>query len=222
MNKKLSIIIPIILMSVFCLIPANKTNTISTTSNNYYASNTDIGTISYEKNTYNCTKGEIIDTIITAKSKKPAAVKSFGSTDKSIATVVKNPDYSVKCYNCLAVRITCKKSGKTTLTAKSTTGATTKAEVKVTNPTIKYEKSSYTCKAGQSFVTKITASGLSAVKSFKSSNTSVATIIKNPTIQVNCINCILVKVKCKKAGTSTLSAISTKGAKTAVKLTVKK
>ena len=109
--------------------------------------------ISYDKTSYTCTEGTKIDAIITATSDDlSATVKSYSSTNPEIATVTKHPTMAVKCVNCEAVQITCNKSGKTTLTAESTTGAKTTTTVNVAakdKGTIAYDKTSYSCNAGE-------------------------------------------------------------------------
>ena len=188
----------------------------------------DKGTISYEQTSYSCKAGEKIDTIITAtNSDDSARVKSYTTTNAAIAKVEKHPTMAVKCINCQAVQITCVKEGKVSLTAESTTGATTSVPVNVvasTNKgTISYEKSSYSCKAGEKIDAIITATNSddsARVKSYSSSNTAIAKVEKHPTMAVKCINCQAVQITCLKTGNVTLSAESTTGATTSVPLTV--
>ena len=67
--------------------------------------------------------------------------------------------------------------------------------------TISYDKTSYSCEAGKKIDAIITANsddlGVS-VKSYKSSNTGVATVVKHPTMAVKCMNCVAVQISCLK------------------------
>ena len=82
--------------------------------------------IEYEEKSYSCKVGEKITAVIKAHGEqkdgenvKFAMVSSYDSSDRSIATVTKHPNLAVNCINCVAVEITCKKEGKTTLKATS-------------------------------------------------------------------------------------------------------
>ena len=222
MNKNRLIITSIVLMvSILCLIPTSKNDSIITNKKAYLSGNKDIGTISYEKKNYTCEKGDVIDTVITANSKSISYVKSYSSSNKEYAVVKKNPDMTLKCYNCVAVRIYCKKAGTVNLKATSSTGAKTKSNLRIKNSTISFGKTTYFCKAGTTFTTLIKSSGTSRVLSYKSNNTKVATIVKNDTLQPNCINCSAVKVTCKKAGKAILTTKSSKGATATASVTVR-
>ena len=124
------------------------------------------------------------------------------------------------------VRVICKKAGSVILNATSSSGATTTSSLTVEKDigTVYFSKPSYSCTAGQSFETVITAvSGdLSArVSGYSSSNTSIATVDDNVTAVPSCINCKAIRVNCKKKGNVTLKATSTTGAKGQSDLTVK-
>ena len=89
--------------------------------------------------------------------------------------------------------------------------------------TISYKESSYTCVVGESITTTIRVSqGLSkaSITSHTSSDTTVAAFVATD-IQVNCSDCIAVKIDCKKEGTATLSATSSTGATTQSTITVR-
>ena len=62
---------------------------------------------------------------------KFATVSSYDSSDRSIATVAKHPTLAVNCIDCVAVQITCKKKGKTTLKATSSLGEKTSVPITV-------------------------------------------------------------------------------------------
>ena len=191
----------------------------------------DIGMISFDKTSYECKEGKTIDTEIKTNmiGDTVSTVSKYTSSNTSIATIEKNPDYTIKCINCVAVRITCKKAGNITLNAESSTGAKTSVPLKVSKQdtgTISFAKTSYECKEGKTIDTEITAVGVensvSTVSKYTSSNTSIATIEKNPDYTPRCINCVAVRITCKKAGNITLNAESSTGAKTSVPLTVSK
>ncbi len=176
--------------------------------------------ISFDKSSYTCVAGEKIDTTITAigSGDKVETVASYTSSNTAVATIEKNPDISIKCINCLAVRITCKKSGSVTLTAKSSSGAKGTSTVKVTAPkqnTVTFDKTSYACHVGEQITTQVrvnnNSNNIETIKSYTSSNTDVATIVKHPTLAVNCINCVVVQITCKGAGTATLTAKASGG-----------
>lgn len=98
---------------------------------------------------------------------------------------------------------------------------------------ISYDKQSYSCKEGETITTNISVefSGLipshdieileqPTVKSYKSSNTNIATIEKHPTIVSKNANSETVLIKCLKTGDVVLSAISNLGATTTSKVSV--
>ena len=185
----------------------------------------DIGTIKYEKTSYTCNAGQTFETLITATGTK-AVVKSYASSDTTIATVDDKTSLVTNCMNCKMVRVVCKKKGAVTLSATSSTGAKTTSSLTVTEDigTIKFDQNSFTCNAGETFETMVTAtttSGTATIKSYSSSNTNIATIDDKATSQPKCINCRNLRVTCIKAGTVTLSATSSTGARTAASLTVK-
>ena len=186
----------------------------------------DIGTIKFDKASYTCNAGETFQTIIRVTSTdSKATIKSYGTSDESVATIDDNTTYQVDCIDCKAVRVVCKKKGSVTLNAESSTGAKTTSSLTVNENkgTIKFDKSSYSCSEGEIFETMITVSGgayNNHVKSYKSSDESIATIDSNTTYQVNCINCRLVRIVCKKKGSVSLTATSSSGATTSVNLKV--
>ena len=58
------------------------------------------------------------------------------------------------------------------------------------------------------------------VKSYGTSNSNIATIDDNTSVQVDCINCRIVRVVCKKKGSVILNATASSGAKNTSSLTV--
>ena len=189
--------------------------------------NEDKGTISFKDNSYTCNAGETFETMITANGgNQTNHVKSFKSSDESIATIDSNTSVQVNCTNCMMVRVVCKKQGSVSLSATSSSGATTSVNLKVNEKigVIYFNKSSYTCNAGETFETMISVKDAplgSYVKSYGSNNESVATVDANTSVSVNCTNCMLVRVVCKKKGSVILNAASSTGAKTTSSLTVK-
>ena len=191
---------------------------------------TNASSINFSKSSYTCSVGESFDTLITAEDLSGSTiltVKSFSSNDTS-TVAVEESDEQPKCINCRSIKVTCKKLGVASIIAVASDGTRATASVTVTQSsvgTISFSKSSYTCKAGETFTTLLTAysgsSGtVSRIKSYSSSNTNIATIDDKVQEQTNCINCRNLRVTCKKAGTVTLNAESTTGAKGSASVTV--
>ncbi|MBR2828897.1 MAG: hypothetical protein IKE70_06680, partial [Bacilli bacterium] len=201
----------------------------------------DLGTISYDKTSYTCQEGESFNALIKAYPSTEATIRKIGSTNSNIMSIRENKDLQVNCKNCLMVKVTCKKAGNAQLIASSSLGAETTSKVTVnkkeeakgsTTTTTKktqkvgkiyYNKKSYTCREGESFNALIkTNSTDSTIYKIGSNNSNVATLAQNKNLQVNCKNCLMVKVTCKKAGTTNLIATSSTGAETKSKVTVSK
>ena len=195
----------------------------------------DVGTISYKQSSYTCNVGETFETIITAEgSSNPTQirVKSYSSSNTAIAKMDDNVTAIPNCINCKAVRVTCVKAGTTKLNATSSTGATTSVNITVNNNTsspsnsISFSKTDYTCKAGESFETSIitqydpSTGTIPTVKSYSSNNTNFVTVDNNVTIAPNCLNCIAIRVVCKKAGTTKINATASDGGAATATVTV--
>ena len=186
----------------------------------------DLGSISFKESSYSCKAGQSFETIITAtNSSNNATVKTYESSNESIASIDDNVSEVPKCYNCKAIRVVCHKAGNVNLSAISSTGAQAIVKLTVNQDVgkISFKESSYSCKAGQSFETIITATNSSnnaTVKTYMSSNTSIASVDENVTKIPKCYNCKAIRVVCHKAGSINLSAISSTGAQAIVKLTV--
>ena len=193
-------------------------------------SDSDIGSISYAKTHFSCNVGESFETMIKSNTSSGTSyVKSFSVSNSSIASIDTNTTYQVNCRNCLMVRVVCKREGNVSLKATSSTGATTTSKLSVNETpqqdigTISYTNSSYSCNVGETFETTIKAvntAGSARVSSYSVSDTSVATIDNNTTIQVNCLNCQRVRIICKKKGNVSLKATSSTGATTSSSLVV--
>ena len=213
MNKKLLVIVALVITLFLVKNVEAKNYVYEGDSPEKYEYSTTKDSISYGSNSFNCSAGQTIDTLIRTTSDN-TRVRSFGSYDTSIATVEKNPEIAVNCINCSAVRINCKKQGNAKIYAKSSSGATTTSTVNVDNNSmVKFEKKYYNCKKGESIVTMIKASAGTYVKSYKSLNNSIASVRLNPDLQPKCLECLLVKITCKKAGSTQLVAKSSTGAK---------
>lgn len=214
-------ILSILIVVIASLFFINKNTIIHSTLKNRDSKD---GAISFSKSSFSCMENEIFETVIKTQSgKKSATVKSYESSNEDIATIDNKAINQVNCVGCKAVRVVCKKKGNVTLKAESSTGAKTTAKltVKANDPSISYAKDSYTCKPGATIETVIQASGKSSVKSYSSSNTKVATIDTNTNSQVNCVNCLAVRIVCKNLGVTSLKAESSTGAKTTSSLSVK-
>lgn len=181
--------------------------------------------IHFAKDSYTCRAGDHIDTTITTDPDD--LLKSFKTNNFFIVRIKKNPGYTLKCLNCTAVRIYCKKAGN------GSVSATTRSGVKVTVPvtvikknthTIAISKESIDCIKGQTVSARITASGIvnnkaNSIKSYYIDDTNVATVTDSVN-QPKCIGCRNVDIKCKNTGKTTLRAVSTMGDKASSIVTV--
>ena len=200
------------------------------------------GSIQFEKSSYNCDDETAFETVILADKK---GVKSFKSSDTSVATIDEIVTNVKKCSEysrCVSItgtvkniRVVCKKKGKVTLTAESNGGATATSTVNVkeNKGSISFKEKSYSCIAGKTIETAIyptrevntsenrtTVITYPQVKSYTSSDTSIATIDDKVTKQPYCGNCKAVRISCKKTGEVVLTATSNFGATTSTKVTV--
>ena len=190
------------------------------------------GTISYDEDKYECYVGDSFAAVISASYvqsiNKQSHVKSYSSSNNKIATVSKHPSLAVNCVGCVAVEVKCLAEGKTTLKATSDTGATTSVNItvkKVPAGTISFSKTSFECVLGQKLGTdlKVTSSDinhLDSIKSYKSNDTSIASLTLSE-LQPNCYGCIALNINCLKVGTTTLTATSSNGASVTTNVTVK-
>ncbi len=82
----------------------------------------------------------------------------------------------------------------------------------------------YQCNVGDTFSAVVTAYGKDhpTIKSYKSSNTNVVTVNKHDSVQAKCINCLNLKIACKKEGNATLTVTNSSGGKGTIKVVVKK
>ena len=189
--------------------------------------NVNKGTVKFAKTSITCSPGQTVKNILVwAYGGTNPRVKSYYSEDMSIATVTASVGQP-KCPNCKSIDVKCLKSGDVKLKAINGNGGQGQAYVHVDNNvgSISFDRASYTCKKGESFETVVTASydpvvGVSTVRSYYSSDSSIADVEKSSN-QVKCINCLNLLVTCKKAGNVSLTAISSRGAKKTVPLTVK-
>ena len=93
-------------------------------------SENDLGTISFDSESYKCKVGEKFTTKITTSSSKREGtnytiptIKSYVSKDTSIATIESNLELQLNCINCQLFKVSCLKPGKTLLETTSSTGA---------------------------------------------------------------------------------------------------
>lgn len=223
-KENIRLIVIVAFLGVFCSVLYNYTNNMSVKSD---PKNISVNkNISYDKTSYECVAGEYVDAVI--KTSRKSQLKSFGSNNFFLVKVKKNPDYSVKCINCLAVRIYCKRAGSTSVTAKTTDGDKVTIPIKISkkkNHKIVIEKKDIKCKKGNTVRTLITASSSNGkrngIKSYYIDDTTVATLSKS-SVQPKCVGCINVDVNCKNSGTTTLRAVSTLGDKDSSTVTVEK
>jgi len=155
-----------------------------------------------------------------------------GEKDEIVKIQVENTDilaaklngYNTE-YNRYGITLTGTKAGTTIITATTKSGTSASAKVVVSDNdkgSISFDKLSYTCSVGQKITTQIIANHSKitpTVKSYKSSDTSIATIIKHPTLTSKYPNATMVQINCLKNGSVTLSATSSLGAISTSKLT---
>ena len=167
------------------------------------------GSLSFSKKEYSCNVGESFETsIIFPENNKNLKVKSIDSNDVSIVSVENKLDE--KCDNCQKIKVLCKSAGNTTITVEDNKDNKVVAQIVVKqNIPIHFEKDNYTCNAGESFETQIFVSddySLDSIEAYNTSDESIATMDDQSNTSVNCTNCKIVRVVCKKAGTVTLFA----------------
>ena len=87
--------------------------------------------ITYDKPNYTCQVGEVFDAMISAGGL--SSIVNFNSSNPSIAIIESGTieGNETNCLNCKAVHITCKNRGEVTLSATSSTGATTEVTLNV-------------------------------------------------------------------------------------------
>ena len=179
-----------------------------------------------------CIEGKTITETVTITKASTGAqkLKSVTSSNTKVATVsIKSQETNSKTNETKAkVEIKCVKEGKTSIKYTSEKGATASEDVTVNSSstaaeeTVKFEKESITCVKGKKISVVVTSSKSPFdINTLKSSDTKVATVAKDPTNTLKCINCMSLQVTCKEKGTATISIMNTKGAKGTAKVTVK-
>ena len=156
--------------------------------------------LTLDKTKVTLAKGKTVTLTATRNPITATEKITWSTSDKKIATVSSNG--VVKGI----------KAGKVTITAKTSNGKKATCTVTVKNPTVTLKKTSATIKVGKT--TKIEIKSIlpddDTIKSFKSSNTKVATVSSTGV------------VKGVKAGTATITVTMKSGAKATFKVTVKK
>ena len=136
--------------------------------------------ISFQMNNYSCIEGKNIKTNIKYEDVK---IKSYYTTDNKIATV---EQINETCEKCIAINIKCLKTGTTSLIAINENNKKIESNIKVESNVgaISFNKSEYTCTEGDKLYATITATNPvnAIVKTYSSSNTSIASIEKNPNV----------------------------------------
>lgn len=164
-------------------------------------------------------KAKVVTKKLLISSKKLTVQKG----KKATLTVTRNPVSATekitwKSSNTKVATVTSKgvvkgkKAGTATITAKTSNGKKATCKVTVKNPSVTLAKKSATIKVGKTTTIKVksTFPKNDKVKSYKSSNTKVATVTSKGV------------VKGKKAGKATITVTMKSGAKTTFKVTVKK
>lgn len=163
-------------------------------------------------------KGKVVTKSLSVSDKKLTLVK--GKSDK--LTVKRNPvsatekiTWSSSNSKIASVdkngKVSAKKAGTATITAKSSNGKKASCKVTVKNPTVTLSRKSATVLVGKTTTIKVKSTYPSKeTVTYKSSNTKVATVDKKG------------KVTGKKAGTATITVTSKSKGKATFKVTVKK
>lgn len=187
------------------------------------------GTITFDKENYSCDEGQTITAMLNVRGGYYDDIKSYVSADRNIASLSPSATQD-NCVGCLKLDIKCYKAGNVTITATSKNGATVTSNVEVIRNvgSINFDKSSYTCKEGDTIkatITPIAKNGTNEapkVSSFSSSDTNLVKIAKNTDASAPCTGCEPVIITCKKEGSVELSAKNNFGATIKVPVTVNK
>ena len=164
----------------------------------------------FEKSNIKCKKGDVVKTIIKSTDGK-TRIKTFSSDDIAVAALSLS-SAQPRTTGAIQVDVACRGNGSVTLRASNANGVVGTANVTVGNTvgTVSFEKATYTCRPGQSFETKVTADK-ATIKNILVEKTGVIKL-GQPSKQLNCANCRLIKVECQKIGTSRIVASSSAGA----------
>lgn len=198
--------------------------------------------ISFAESTYTCNVGEKIDTTIKVSGTNINTidnVATYGSANEAIASISKHPYLAVNCVGCEVTQISCNKAGTTTLNAKSNLGKTTNVKIVVNaiEEKISFDKTSYTCKVGQTIEATVSLPDNPNIGygPYKTTNTNVATVgnaknnnIKCKTTENGAIACSVISgvrsmtipVSCNKAGATTIVVANNAGVESKAKITV--
>jgi uncharacterized protein YjdB len=151
-------------------------------------------------------------TTLTLQTKKSATLKATRNPSGAKETITwKSSNTSVATVNSSG-KVTAVKAGTATITAQTSNGKKATCKVTVKNPSVTLTKTSGSIKAGKTVTIAIKSQFPSndTVKSYKSSNTGVATVNSKGV------------VKGVKAGTATITVTMASGAKATFKVTVTK
>lgn len=177
--------------------------------------------VTLDSTTFSCNKGMTV----TIGAKGSSAIKTYTTSDKSIATVKKSSQ-SASCKNCVNLDIYCKAKGNATITVTGKDGAkatlkvsVTTSGAEITNKYLNLSKTNVTCEKGKSV--NITASGSSKFSKASTANKSLATISKNDSKAASCKNCYTLTIKCKAEGSVSFTVTGKDGATAKGKITIK-
>ncbi len=197
--------------------------------------------VTLSKTSISCTAGETINITAVVEGYNDPIIKSYTSSNNSVATITKSSTQP-KCVGlikddkgldgmsvCMGLDVNCIGQGSATINVESSKGVKAAASVSVSKylGTVSFEKDSFTCKEGESFVFLVTATsdhpenGIPSVTGVTSGNSSLVAI-STPDVQTDCYNCTAYKATCIKAGTATLTATNSFGARASVNVTVNK
>ena len=186
--------------------------------------NGDVGNVVWGTNSYyKCNAGAKFKATVRAiNNNGKSTITNLSTSNSSIAVISRASSNGTQCdgiKNCAVVEVSCLKTGNVDLIAKSSTGATSRARTNVT--LIRFgTNSSYKCKAGEKVTATIKVEGGINVKSYNSSNTSIANIVKHPSAGPTCEGCATVQIQCNKKGTTSLNAYSNVGTAASVNVIV--
>jgi len=178
------------------------------------------GSISFNKSVYTCNVGQKITAYITANHIKEndVMVKSYASSDSSIATIVKHPSLIMKNSNSIAVQINCLKNGEVDLVAISNLGATTSSKLICKNE-IQFEKQAYSVDVGKVLKVKLINIKDKEIKVVAKDSSLIK--VNNISYSKENNNEGYVEIKGLKSGITTLVMTDDEGNKTLASINVK-
>ncbi len=174
------------------------------------------------EDSYTCTVGEYKDINITILGGDKPTFGDAIIADTTIATLGE-PDEQLKCANCRIVRVNCASIGTTKLIVRSTQGTEKEVTINVVKEEERIEMNDkFTCNVGEHIDTLVKVKGgkPSVYGGSSIANTDIASL-GEPELQVDCIDCQMIRIMCNNPGETTITAKSMGGASKTSKISVK-